>query len=279
MQFRAADEALVGLSAILFNRWAEANSEPTNYPEGSYSVLYREIPLSPQEMDARRKHILEMRAAGLMSDVDALRFFGSLSEQDAVAQLAQIRAMRGEAAPPAEEGQKTPEAPPAADVSREHAEAMSEAVDELRASEEALDGLLAGSVTEDQRDILRAVLESLREARGYLTGEEVEAETELPGETESEASDMEDEAPATDAAPSESVAAAATAAGQPASAVALNGAQVQAAQGIIQSVARGELPRETGVQMLVQFFSIAPDQAESLMGPVGRSFTLASSEG
>jgi len=186
---RASDEALVGLSAILFNRWAEANSEPTNYPEGGYSVLYREIPLSPQEMDARRKHILEMRAAGLMSDVDALRFFGSLSEQDAVAQLAQIRAMRGEAAPPAEEGQETPEAPPAADVSREHEEAMSEAVDELRASEEALDGLLAGSVTEDQRDILRAVLESLREARGYLTGEEVEAETELPGEVESEASE------------------------------------------------------------------------------------------
>jgi hypothetical protein len=123
------------------------------------------------------------------------------------------------------------------------------------------------------------VLESLREARGYLTGEEVEAETELPGEVESETSEIEDEAPATDAAPSESVAAAATAAGQPASAVALNGAQVQAAQGIIQSVARGELPRETGVQMLVQFFSIAPDQAESLMGPVGRSFTLAPSEG
>ena len=279
LQMRASDEALIGLSAILFNRWAEANSEPTNYPEGGYAVLYREVPLSPDEMRARREHILAMRSAGLMSDVDALRFFGSLSEQDAVAQLAQIRAMRGEAAPPAEEGQETREAPPAADVSREHAEAMSEAVDELRASEEALDGLLAGSVTEDQRDILRAVLESLREARGYLTGEEVEAETELPGEVESETSEIEDEAPATDAAPSESVAAAATAAGQPASAVALNGAQVQAAQGIIQSVARGELPRETGVQMLVQFFSIAPDQAETLMGPVGRSFTLAPSEG
>jgi hypothetical protein len=189
MQFRAADEALIGLSAILFNRWSEANSEPTNYPEGGYSVLYREIPLSPQEMDARRKHILEMRAAGLMSDVDALRFFGSLSEQDAVAQLAQIRAMRGEAAPSTEEGTETQKAPPAADVSREHAEAMDEAVDELRASEEALDGILAGSLSDDHRDILRAVLESIREARGYLTGEEVEADTELPGEIESETSE------------------------------------------------------------------------------------------
>ena len=189
MQFRAADEALVGLSAILFNRWSEANSEPANYPEGGYSVLYREIPLSPQEMDARRKHILEMRAAGLMSDVDALRFFGSLSEQDAVAQLAQIRSMRGEAAPSTEEGtQETQKAPPVADVSREHTDAMDEAVDELRASEEAIDGILAGSLSDDQRDILRAVLESLREARGYLTGEEVEADTELPGEVESETS-------------------------------------------------------------------------------------------
>jgi len=29
----------------------------------------------------------------------------------------------------------------------------------------------------------------VREARGYLTGQEVEAETELPGEVESEASE------------------------------------------------------------------------------------------
>jgi hypothetical protein len=65
---------------------------------------------------------------------------------------------------------------------------MAEAVDELRASEEALDGLLEAA-TGEQRDILRAVLESLREARGYLTGQEVEAERELPGEVESESSE------------------------------------------------------------------------------------------
>ena len=99
MQFRSADEALVGLSAILFNRWSEANSAPTNYPEGGYSVLYREIPLSPQELDARRTHVLAMVDAGLMDQVEALRYFGSLSEQDAVAKLASIRAMRAEAPP------------------------------------------------------------------------------------------------------------------------------------------------------------------------------------
>jgi len=41
-------------------------------------------------------------------------------------------------------------------------------------------------------DVLRAVLESLREARGYLTGTEAEAVVELPGEVESEASVEED---------------------------------------------------------------------------------------
>jgi hypothetical protein len=193
MQFRRSDEALVALSAILFNRWAERESQPTNYPEGGYSVLYREIPLSPDELDARRKHVLEMLGAGLMDQVEALRYFGSLSEQDALAKLAGIKAMAAAEAPAAtpEEGTRTGEPAPAAAVSPDHAEAMAEAVDELRASEEALDGVLAGTLTTDQRDVLRAVLESLREARGYLTGQEVEAETELPGEVESEASEEE----------------------------------------------------------------------------------------
>jgi hypothetical protein len=174
MQFRASDEALVGLSAVLYNRWSEANTEPTNYPEGAFSVIYREIPLSPQEMEARRKHVLEMLAAGLMSEVDALRFFGSLSEQDAIAQLAAIRTMRTETPPPPPpEGGTTPTpAAPADDVS--HAEAMAEAVDELVASEEAV-ALLLEAATGDQADTLRDLLASIREARGYLTGAPVEA--------------------------------------------------------------------------------------------------------
>lgn len=179
LQFRAADEAIVGLSAILFNRWAEANSQPTNYPEGGYSVLYREIPLSPDEMRGRREHVLAMLEAGLMDRIEALRFFGSLSEQDAAAKLAEIQAERAPA-PAIPEGATVTDAAPAA-------EGVTEAVDELRAADEALTGLL-DSATPDQADILRAVVESLREARGYLTGAEVEAATELPGEVESEAS-------------------------------------------------------------------------------------------
>ena len=189
MQFRSSDEALVSLSAVLFNRWSEANTEPTNYPEGGFSVIYREIPLSPQEMEARRAHVLQMLAAGLMSEVDALRFFGSLSEQDAIAQLAAIRALKEAPSPaPAEGGTAAPATEPADDVS--HAEAMADAVDELRASEEALVGILEVA-RGDTADVIRAVLESLGEARGYLTGEEVEASVELAGEVESETSDTE----------------------------------------------------------------------------------------
>lgn len=183
-QFRYADEALVGLSAIIYNR-----ATGTQFPEGGYSVIYREIPLSPEELSARREHVMAMMDAGLMDRVEALRYFGSMTEQDAVARLKAIDEMSGKApAATAEEGamrEPAPEAP----VSSDHAEAMEEAVDELRASEEALAGILDGTLTPDQRDMLRAVLASVREARGYLTGQEVEAETELPGEVESEASE------------------------------------------------------------------------------------------
>lgn len=56
---------------------------------------------------------------------------------------------------------------------------------------------------------------------------------------------------------------------------ALNGAQVQAAQSIVESVAAGNLPRETGVDMLVVFFNIDASTADRLMGQVGRGFEPA----
>lgn len=59
---------------------------------------------------------------------------------------------------------------------------------------------------------------------------------------------------------------------------ALNGAQVTAAQGIVESVAAGRLPRDTGVRMLVTFFRIPLDVAEALMGDVGRGFEPAAPE-
>ena len=54
---------------------------------------------------------------------------------------------------------------------------------------------------------------------------------------------------------------------------ALNGAQVQAAQGIVQGVAEGMLPRASGVQMLSLFFNLPMQSAEQIMGEVGRGFS------
>jgi hypothetical protein len=53
---------------------------------------------------------------------------------------------------------------------------------------------------------------------------------------------------------------------------ALNGAQVQAAQGIVQAVADGMLPRQSGVEMLSSFFNMPQPTAEQIMGEVGRGF-------
>lgn len=268
LQFRDADERLVAVSATLVNR-----AFGTTFPEGGYSVHYREIPLSPDELTARREHVLAMMDAGLMDRVEALRYFGSLSEQDAVARLAAIDAMRNGTPSPAGTGDSEEQATTAApDVSPDHAEAMSEVGEELDAAEEALAAL---TLDAEQGKVVAAVIESLREARGYLgLAPMVEAEVEIHDDMEE--SDVEE--PTDIAATEESVAAAATSAGVPASAVALNGAQVQAAQGIISSVAKGELPRETGVQMLIQFFNMAPESADALMGAVGRTFTISAPE-
>ena len=56
-------------------------------------------------------------------------------------------------------------------------------------------------------------------------------------------------------------------------ATALNGAQVTSAQGIIETVAAGKLPRETGVSMLSRFFGIDYAVADEIMGSVGSGFT------
>jgi hypothetical protein len=211
--FRAADEQLVMTAAILANR-----AMGSQFPEGGYSVQYRSIPLSGSELDARRKHALELLDAGLMTRIDALRLFDdSLTEQDAVAMLAEIDALN------------------------KAREVVDEATD--------------------------------------MEAEEPEEETpeheDAPGDVAEDVAEVEEAAPAVEG---DGLAAAAAAAGQPASSVALNGAQVQAAQGIITSVAKGELPRATGVEMLVQFFNMDAAAAETLMGTVGGSFFIAPPE-
>lgn len=81
--------------------------------------------------------------------------------------------------------------------------------------------------------------------------------------------------PATPEPPAPAAAPTAPAPDVPAANTALNGAQVQAAQGIVAAVAAGQLPRETGVAMLQEFFNIDPARAERIMGAVGKSFRPA----
>lgn len=52
----------------------------------------------------------------------------------------------------------------------------------------------------------------------------------------------------------------------------LSGAQVVAFKDVILAVARGELPRASGVQILLACFPVTEEQAERSMGDVGRGF-------
>jgi hypothetical protein len=94
-QFARADAELVALSAILLNR-----TTGTNYPESGYEIVYQEIPLSPQELEARRTHAIELLDRGLMSDAMAYAYIHNVSESQAVDDLARIAETRVRSANP-----------------------------------------------------------------------------------------------------------------------------------------------------------------------------------
>ena len=52
----------------------------------------------------------------------------------------------------------------------------------------------------------------------------------------------------------------------------LNGAQIQSAVDIVKSVANGELPRDSGIGMLEVLLNLKREQAEKIMGDVGKGF-------
>ena len=56
---------------------------------------------------------------------------------------------------------------------------------------------------------------------------------------------------------------------------ALNGAQVTAMVGIVTAVATGQLPRDSGIQLIANSFPISLEQAERIMGAAGQGFTPA----
>ena len=60
--------------------------------------------------------------------------------------------------------------------------------------------------------------------------------------------------------------------------VALNGAQVTSMVGVVQAVAIGNLPRDSGVQILISAFAMSPEEAEEIMSSAGKTFKPANPE-
>jgi hypothetical protein len=54
--------------------------------------------------------------------------------------------------------------------------------------------------------------------------------------------------------------------------VALNGAQVTYMIEIVNQVSHGQIPRETGLEMMQAAYAISRQQAEKIMGKVGKGF-------
>lgn len=57
--------------------------------------------------------------------------------------------------------------------------------------------------------------------------------------------------------------------------VSLNGAQVTSMVQIVSQVAAGLLPRDSAIQMLMAAFPVSSEQAEKIMGDVGRGFSVS----
>ena len=93
-QFQWGDERLIALTAIMLNR-----ATSSSYPEDGYTVIHREIPLSPQELQARREHVVEMVREGLMSKLQAYQELNpGITREQARSDLALIREGRMAAA-------------------------------------------------------------------------------------------------------------------------------------------------------------------------------------
>jgi len=111
--FQPVDERMMAVAATLFNR-----ANDTALPEDGYHVVYAEIPLSPEEQQARREHVTELVGAGLMSRVRAYMALNpGVTEEQARRELEAIDA---EQRPPEPEAPVVePVAPPPGDTEEE----------------------------------------------------------------------------------------------------------------------------------------------------------------
>jgi len=111
-------------------------------------------------------------------------------------------------------------------------------------------------------------------AHAALT-EEAAASHESLNATMSALAGNRDESQTTEPAPTDTASAAPVVENAKDPTTALNGAQVTAMLAIVQAVASGALPRDSGVAMLGVAFPVTETEAERVMGSAGRSFTPA----
>lgn len=109
--FQRGDVELLTITAILLNRATGAG-----LPEDGYTVIHRELPLSPDEQRERRANVLELMDRGLMSPVDAhMELSPGMTRAQAAADLVRIaeetRAVRMLAEIPPPKGQDTDATP------------------------------------------------------------------------------------------------------------------------------------------------------------------------
>lgn len=88
VQFRSSDEELLSKSAAICNRLMG-----TNFPESEYSVIYKEIPLSPDEMRARAENVFSLLDRGMITRERAyMEFNPGITEEQALRELQKIDA-------------------------------------------------------------------------------------------------------------------------------------------------------------------------------------------
>ena len=88
--FREPDERLIGLCAVLLN-----SATGSKFAEGGYTVIYQQLPLSPEELKARREEVFEMLDRALITPVDAyIELHPGTPKEVARAKIDEARAVR-----------------------------------------------------------------------------------------------------------------------------------------------------------------------------------------